>query len=107
MKQHMRRSAVAPALIVGVAVGHALGATSAGAEPGVTSDSQSLADAITDGLKPHPDLEGDTVPGVDYTAVASRHDEVTNPSLSAVDPIGHPALNCTFNPWLIGAGETL
>ncbi|MGW6118505.1 hypothetical protein [Nocardia sp. NPDC055165] len=61
MKQHMRRSAVAAALIMGVAVGHGLGATSAGAEPGVTSDSQSLADAITDGLKPQPDLEGETL----------------------------------------------
>ncbi|WP_446221558.1 esterase/lipase family protein [Nocardia sp. IBHARD005] len=55
MKQHMRRSVVAAALIVGVAVGHGLAATSAGAEPVTPSDLQSLAETITDGLRPSPD----------------------------------------------------
>ncbi|MFC8381884.1 hypothetical protein [Nocardia sp. NPDC057272] len=86
MKQHMRWSAVATAPLVGVAVGHGLGATSVGAQPG---------------------LKGDTVPGVGCTAVASRHDEIANPSLIALDPINHTALNCAFNSWLIGGGGTL
>lgn len=55
MKQHMRRSVVAAALIVGVAVGHGLAATPAIAEPAPTADLQSLADAISEGLKPSPD----------------------------------------------------
>ncbi|WP_438804291.1 esterase/lipase family protein [Nocardia noduli] len=92
---------------------------------------------------------GDTVPGVDYTVVGTRYDEVTTPfdstflkagpgatvdnivlqdgcdsdisdhltfmyspralsiALRALDPVGHPQLTCTFNPWLIGGGGSL
>ncbi|KAA8889304.1 alpha/beta fold hydrolase [Nocardia colli] len=92
---------------------------------------------------------GDTVPGVDYTVIGTRYDEVTNPydltflkagpgatvqnitlqdgceqdvsdhltmmyspralsiALRALDPVGHPNLECTFNPWLIGGGGGL
>ncbi|MFI2229554.1 esterase/lipase family protein [Nocardia testacea] len=92
---------------------------------------------------------GDTVPGVDYTVVGTRYDEVTTPydltflrpgpgatvrnitlqdgceqdlsdhltvmyspralsiALQALDPAGFPALQCTFNPWLIGGGGKL
>ncbi|RBO86595.1 esterase/lipase family protein [Nocardia puris] len=92
---------------------------------------------------------GDTVPGVEYTAVGSRYDEVTNPydwtflqagpgatvhnitlqagceqdfsdhltmmysprsvsiALNALDPATHPALDCAFNPWLVGGGGRL
>ncbi|MEU7144076.1 alpha/beta fold hydrolase [Nocardia sp. NPDC046473] len=92
---------------------------------------------------------GDTVPGVDYTIVGTRYDEVTNPydltflkpgpgasvrnitlqdgceqdvsdhltmmyspralsiALRALDPAGHPGLECTFNPWVIGGGGGL
>ncbi|MGW4532477.1 esterase/lipase family protein [Nocardia sp. NPDC004340] len=88
--------------------------------------------------------DGDTVPGVEYTAVGTRHDEISNPyewtfltpgpevsvenitlqqdcpedvsdhltvmyspraasiALRALDPAAHPALVCTFNPWMIG-----
>ncbi|MCP2289727.1 esterase/lipase family protein [Nocardia amikacinitolerans] len=93
--------------------------------------------------------DGDTVPGVDYTIVGTRYDEITNPydltflqagpgvkvdnitlqdgceqdvsdhltmmyspralsiALRALDPVGHPQLDCTFNPWLIGGGGAL
>lgn len=89
------------------------------------------------------------MPHVDYTAVGSRYDEVTNPydltflkagvgatvrnitlqegceqdlsdhltimyspraasvTLNALDPVNHPKLDCTFNPWLIGGTGTL
>ncbi|WP_373864202.1 hypothetical protein [Nocardia vulneris] len=89
---------------------------------------------------------GDTVPGVEYTSVGSRFDQVMNPYdwtflragadatvhnitlqdgceqdmsdhltlmyspraasivLHALDPVAYPALECTFNPWLIGGG---
>ncbi|WP_460700862.1 esterase/lipase family protein [Nocardia thraciensis] len=92
---------------------------------------------------------GDTVPGVNYTVVGSRYDEVTNPydltflhagpgaqvrnitlqdgceqdlsdhltmmyspralsiALNALDPAQTPALQCTFNPWLLGGGGKL
>ncbi|SUB54835.1 esterase/lipase family protein [Nocardia brasiliensis] len=92
---------------------------------------------------------GDTVPGVDYTIVGTRYDEVTNPypltflqpgpgatvqnitlqdgceqdlsdhltmmysprslsiALRALDPVGHPNLECTFNPWVVGGGGSL
>ncbi|WP_378742458.1 esterase/lipase family protein [Nocardia brasiliensis] len=92
---------------------------------------------------------GDTVPGVDYTIVGTRYDEVMTPyhlsflhagrgasvrnitlqdgceqdlsdhqtmmyspralsiALRAMDPAGHPNLDCTFNPWLIGGGGRL
>ncbi|WP_028479825.1 triacylglycerol lipase [Nocardia sp. CNY236] len=92
---------------------------------------------------------GDTVPGVAYTSIGSRYDQITNPYhwtflqagpgatvdnvtlqdgcerdlsdhltmmyspravsivLRALDPIGHPALRCSFNPWLIGGGGGL
>ncbi|WP_378742932.1 esterase/lipase family protein [Nocardia brasiliensis] len=92
---------------------------------------------------------GDTIPGVDYTIVGTRYDEITNPydltflrpgpgvsvqnitlqddceqdvsdhltimyspralsiALRAMDPVGHPNLECTFNPWLIGGGGQL
>ncbi|MFI6361982.1 esterase/lipase family protein [Nocardia sp. NPDC050630] len=92
---------------------------------------------------------GDTVPGVDYTVVGTRYDEVTNPydltflkagpgttvhnitlqegceqdlsdhltmmyspralsiALNALDPVGHPNLECAFNPWLIGGSGKL
>ncbi|WP_280444569.1 esterase/lipase family protein [Nocardia brasiliensis] len=92
---------------------------------------------------------GDTAADVEYTVVATRYDEVTNPfpitfltptagatvhnitlqdgcaqdlsdhltmmyspralsiALRALDPSAHPALTCTFNPWLIGGGGTL
>ncbi|WP_067536483.1 esterase/lipase family protein [Nocardia crassostreae] len=92
---------------------------------------------------------GDTVPGVDYTIVGSRYDEITNPydltflkagpgatvdnillqdgceqdlsdhltmlyspralsiALRALDPARFPALDCTFNPWLLGGGGSL
>ncbi|MFI9402820.1 esterase/lipase family protein [Nocardia sp. NPDC052316] len=92
---------------------------------------------------------GDTIPGVDYTIVGTRYDEITNPydltflrpgpgasvqnitlqdgceqdvsdhltimyspralsiALRALDPVGHPNLECTFNPWLIGGGGQL
>ncbi|MFG1771660.1 esterase/lipase family protein [Nocardia salmonicida] len=51
----MHRSAVAAALIVGVAVGHGLATTSTAAEPAVASELQSFADAVTAGLKPSSD----------------------------------------------------
>ncbi|MGY1943353.1 esterase/lipase family protein [Nocardia asiatica] len=93
--------------------------------------------------------QGDTVPGVAYTAIGSRHDEITNPYqwtflqagpdatvdnvtlqdgceqdmsdhltmmyspraasivLRALDPVAHPALECTFNPWMIGGNGSL
>ncbi|WP_280441852.1 esterase/lipase family protein [Nocardia brasiliensis] len=92
---------------------------------------------------------GDTVPGVEYTIVGTRYDEVTNPypltflqpgpgatvqnitlqdgceqdlsdhltmmysprslsiALRALDPVGHPNLECTFNPWVVGGGGSL
>ncbi|WP_433684568.1 esterase/lipase family protein [Nocardia sp. CA-119907] len=92
---------------------------------------------------------GDTIPGVDYTVVGTRYDEVTNPydltflkagpgvtvhnitlqdgceqdlsdhltimyspralsiALHALDPVGHPNLECAFNPWLLGGGGSL
>ncbi|WP_433709769.1 esterase/lipase family protein [Nocardia sp. CA-084685] len=94
-------------------------------------------------------VNGDTVPGVDYTVVGTRYDEVTNPydltflkagpgttvrnvtlqegceqdlsdhltmmyspralsiALNALDPVGHPNLECAFNPWLIGGSGKL
>ena len=92
---------------------------------------------------------GDTVPGIDYTVVGTRYDEITTPynltflqagpgatvnnvtlqdgceqdvsdhltmmyspralsiALHALDPAGHPNLDCTFNPWVIGGGGKL
>ncbi|MET7772118.1 lipase [Nocardia sp. NPDC005366] len=92
---------------------------------------------------------GDTVPGIEYTVVGTRYDEVTTPfeltflkpgpgatvnnivlqdgcdsdisdhltlmyspralsiALRALDPVGHPRLDCTFNPWLIGGGGSI
>ncbi|MBF6330801.1 esterase/lipase family protein [Nocardia transvalensis] len=89
---------------------------------------------------------GDTVPGVSYTVVATRYDQVMNPlewaflqagpgatvenitlqdgceqdmsdhlsmmyspralsiTLRALDPVGYPVLDCSFNAWLIGGG---
>ncbi|MBF6327834.1 esterase/lipase family protein [Nocardia transvalensis] len=92
---------------------------------------------------------GDTVPGVDYTVVGTRYDQVTTPYdltflrpgpgatvrnitlqdgceqdvsdhltimyspralsiiLNTLDPAQTPALECTFNPWLLGGGGKL
>ncbi|AYF75941.1 alpha/beta fold hydrolase [Nocardia yunnanensis] len=93
--------------------------------------------------------DGDTVPGVDYTAIGTTHDEISNPyewtfltpgpgatvenvtlqqdcpedvsdhltilyspraasiALRALDPVAHPNLVCTFNPWIIGGSGHL
>ncbi|MGW4248765.1 lipase, partial [Nocardia sp. NPDC004722] len=92
---------------------------------------------------------GDTMPGIDYTVIGTRYDEITNPYdltflkagpgaqvsnitlqdgceqdvsdhltmmyspralsivLRALDPVQHPTLDCTFNPWLLGGGGGL
>ncbi|MBF6179504.1 esterase/lipase family protein [Nocardia otitidiscaviarum] len=92
---------------------------------------------------------GDTVPGVSYTSVGTRHDQISNPyewtflragpdatvenitlqqgceqdfsdhltimyspralsiALRALDPVAHPELVCSFNPWMIGGGGKL
>lgn len=92
---------------------------------------------------------GDTAPGIDYTVIGTRYDEITTPFdltflkagpgatvhnvvlqdgcdsdlsdhltmlyspralsivLHALDPVAHPDLVCTSNPWLIGGGGSL
>ncbi|MFC9471706.1 hypothetical protein ACFTS5_05875 [Nocardia sp. NPDC056952] len=36
-----------------------------------------------------------------------RSSRAASIALEAFDPINHTALNCAFNPWLIGGGGTL
>ncbi|NKY53617.1 hypothetical protein [Nocardia vermiculata] len=54
------------------------------------------------------DAGGDTVPGGEHTAVASRWDEVTNPYYGAFLRTGAGARRvCAFGPWLIDGRGTL
>jgi triacylglycerol esterase/lipase EstA (alpha/beta hydrolase family) len=112
---------------------------------GIANIQQAVGSSFYTGLN----AQGDTVPGVAYTAIGSRHDEVTNPYqwtflqagpdatvdnvtlqdgceqdmsdhltmmyspraasivLHALDPVAHPSLECTFNPWMIGGNGSL